>query len=206
MTKIKWTWTLVILVTVALSATAIRHTMAQAQQDHSQHQMAAQTSAATKDSGPPPIADGDTNPGAIPDLVAYEFLLNSIAEGPALSEPERLRAKMLAEEMSSVRIGLAKEKVALVKETANKFKDDIKSFDAESKGLKDRNWPKPDQSIFGQLNALQQQKEASLRKAFNSLLGQLSDEDKEKLNKRLLEIKRSVKVYQDIPLEKFQKK
>lgn len=200
MTKSKWA--LVVLVMITLGATAIHRSIASNQpQDHRQHHQALQSQAQPSASLPPLIADGANNPSAIPDLVAYEILLNSVADNSEISEPERLRARELGK-----KTGLPADKIESLKNTANKFKGDIKGFDAQALELKDRHWPKPDQSVRGQLNALQHQKEAALRKAFQSLLDGLSDEDKEKLNKRMLEIKGKVKVYQDIPIEKYQGK
>jgi hypothetical protein len=48
-------------------------------------------------------------------------------------------------------------------------------------------------------------KEAILSREFNSLLERLNDEEREKLNNRLMEIKRKVKVYQELPIEAYQK-
>ncbi len=200
MTKSKWM--LVVLLMIALGATAINRSMASnQQQDHQHHQQALQTQAQPSASLPPLIADGAKDPSAIPDLVAYEILLDSVAENAAISEPERVRARGLAK-----KTGISADKLETLKNTANKFKEDINGFDAQARELKDRHWPKPDQSVRGQLNALQHQKEAALRQAFRSLLEGLSDADKESLNKRLLEIKGKVKVYQDVPIEKYQGK
>lgn len=195
------TWGMVVLLMVAIGATAIHRSLASnQQQDHQHHQQASQPPTQSAASLPPLIANGADDPSAIPDLIAYEILLNSVAEDVATSEPERMRARGLAK-----KTGLPAEKLEALRNTANKFRVDIKGFDAQALELKDRHWPKPDPSVRGQLNALQQQKEAVLRQAFRSLLEGLSDEDREKLNKRLLEIKGRVKVYQEVPIEKYQK-
>lgn len=190
----KTKWGLVVIVMIVLGAAAISRSMAaNNQQDHQHHQ---QTT-----TPPQLIADGANDPSAIPDLVAYEFLFNSIAETPEMSEPEKLQARRL-----SLKTKIAVDKVYFISKNANKYKGEIKNFDLQARDLKDRHWPKPDQSVRGQLTALQNQKEASLKKAVKSMLDGLSNEEKEAVRSRLLEIKQKIKVYQDISIEKFQGK
>ena len=194
----KTKWGLVVIVMIALGAAAISRSMAaNNQQDHQHHQAAAQA----RDTPPQLIADGANDPSAIPDLVAYEFLFGSIAETPEMGEPEMLQARRL-----SLKTGLAVDKVHFIRKNADKFKGEIKGFDTQARDLKDKHWPKPDQSVRGQLTALQNQKEASLKKAVKSMMDGLSSEEKEAVNTRILEIKKKIKVYQDIPIEKFQGK
>ncbi len=196
MTKSKWA--LVVLVMVALGVTAIHRSIASNQpQDHQHHQQAQKDKPKT----PTPFADGAVNPNAIPDLVAYEFLFNSVADGAGLTEPERMRAKLFVE-----KIGLDDLQRKKVIATANGFREKEAPLKAQAKELKDRNWPNPSSSVMAQLGNLQAQKERALREEFRSLREQLNDSDKEKLDKRLLEIKSKVKMYPPIPLEKFQKR
>jgi hypothetical protein len=196
MTKSKWV--VVVLLMIALGATAINRSIASNQhQDHQHHQ---QTQQAKKDL-PPPLTDGSKNPHAIPDFVAYEFLLKSIADGAGTTEPERIRAKLFVE-----KVGLDEPKRKMLTAAANGFREKLAPLNAQAKELKDRNWPNPSPSVMAQLGNLQAQKERALREQINLLTEQLNDSDKEKLNKRLLEIKSKVKMYPPIPLEKFQKR
>jgi hypothetical protein len=192
MTKEKWIMA-IILVAGILAIGFIRST---ASNSHLSHQHQQQASALL----PPLMADGATNPSAIPDLIAFEFLLNSVADGLGTSEIERSRAKILAEKTN-----LPPDKIELLKSTANTFRLDIRNLDAQVMEIKDRHWPKPNPSVFNELSALQKQKEARLSGALNSLLAQLNDEEKEKLNNRILEIKKKVQVYQELPIEAYQR-
>jgi hypothetical protein len=196
MTKAKWM--LVVLLMIALGATAIHRSLASNQSSAHQHHQQAQQGKKTL---PPTIADGATNPHAIPDLVAYEFLLKSVADGAGTTEPERIRAKIFVG-----KTGLDEEKNKKLTATANSFRAALAPVAAQVKELKDRHWPNPSPSVMAQLGDLQRQREAILREQFNSLMEQLNDADKEKLNKRIMEIKSKVKMYPSLPIEKFQKR
>ncbi len=197
MTKSKWG--LVLLLMLAIGAAALSRSMASNQsQDHQHHQQASPPQQAQQNL-PPLMADGANDPFAIPDWVAYDFLFILIADGPNNSDIERSRATVVAKQ-----VGLSEAKTKLLKDTANKCREELKALKAQERALKDENWPKPSESVKGQLTALQNQKEAALHRSFRSLLVQLDDEDIAKLNKRLLEIKKTTKGYQDIPIEKYQ--
>lgn len=197
MTKSKWA--LVAILMLAVGATAIHRSMASNQsQDHQHHQQASPPQQAQQNL-PPLLVDGAIDPSAIPDWVAYDFLFHSVTNGPDDSDLERTRASVLAQ-----KAGLSEAKTKVLKDTASKCREELKILKAQERALKDQHWPKPSESIMGQLTALQHQKEAALHRSFRSLLVQLDDEDIAKLNKRLLEIKKSAKVYQDIPIEKYQ--
>ncbi len=195
MTKSKWA--LVVLVMIVIGATAIHRSMATNQpQDHQHHQQAQKDKPKTQ----PLIADGSVNPQAIPDIVAYEFLFNSVADGAGLTEPERIRARIFAD-----RIGLEYRNYQVLRVKANEFRAKLTPLDAQAKELKDRNWPNPSESVKGQLGSLQAQKENMLKRQIKDLERHISASDKEKLNKRLLEIKSKVKMYEPLPVEKFKK-
>jgi hypothetical protein len=201
--KSKVKWTLFILLAAVLVTTAINRTIASNHQqtnqpDHHQHHQQQRNQASAL---PPLLVDGALNPNAIPDLVAYEFLLNSVADGAGTTEPDRIRAKILVG-----KTGLSEQKNQALTATANSFRVALAPLNAQAKELKDRNWPTPSSSVLAQLDNLQRQKETILRARFNALLEQLNDDDKEKLNKRILEIKSKVKQYPSIPVEKFQKR
>lgn len=147
---------------------------------------------------PSPLADGATNPDAVPDLIAYEILLNSIA-GNSVGELDRLRADVLAKQTK-----LPVEKVELLKQHALNFKLEIKALDNEVEGLKKAYWPKPSPAVMNQLAALQKQKEAILDRVVHAFVDRLNDDEKQQFNTRLMEIKRSVKVYPEPPIEVYQ--
>jgi hypothetical protein len=151
MTKVKWIMA-AILVAGVLSMAIVRST---ASNHHQERQHRQQTSTSL----PPLLADGSTNPSAVPDLVAYEILLNSVADGAGSdgigsSEAERSRAGILAKKTK-----LSTDKIELLKATANTFKANIRNLDTQAMELKDRHWPRPNQSVFNELSALQRQKE-----------------------------------------------
>ncbi len=192
MTKMKWG--LVAIVLLALGAATISRSMASnKQQDHQGHHQAQ----ANKKEPPAPLVDGSKNPNGIPEMVAYELLLNSIANSTGTTEPDKIRAKHLTD-----KVGLDEKKNKIMTDTANGFRAKIASFDAQAKELKDQNWPYPSSAVMAQLGNLQAQKNKLLREQVDSMLGQLNESDKEKINNRLLEIKRKVKMYPATPAQK----
>lgn len=206
MTKSKWIVVVVLacaLITVGAfkrtSASNAQPTQAVQNQDPHQHHQQSQQARVPSEM-PPLLADGATNPQAIPDLIAYEILFNSVAIPTAASEVDRLRANNMAEQTD-----LSSEKIETLRSAANSFRDKIANLDAQAKVIKDRHWPKPGAAAQNDLIALQKRKEAVLRQEFNSLTKQLNDEEQEKLNSRLLEIKRGVRAYQELPIEAFQR-
>ncbi len=177
MTKTKWVLVALLAGTLVTAAT-LKRTMASNDQfvqnpDQHQHHQAQQQRRPPSDM-PPLLADGATNPYAIPDLIAYEILLNSVALPTAVSEIDLLRVKILAEKTN-----LDPDKVGMLKTAAHAFRDRIISLDAQAKVIKDRDWPKPGPAALNELSALQKQKEAILSEVFNSLVKQLSNEEKE---------------------------
>ena len=196
-TKVKWS--LVILLTAVLVTTALNRTMASNNQQADQHQHQHQQNQVS--ALPPLLVDGALYPHAIPDLVAYEFLFNSVADGASTTESDRLRAKVFAG-----KTGLDDQKRQVLTTMANSFRATLAPLNAQAKELKDRNWPIPSPAVLAQLDKLQRQKETILRERFNALMEQLNGSDKERLNKRILEIKSKVKQYPSIPVEKFQKR
>jgi hypothetical protein len=198
MTKGKWA--LVVLLMFVLGATAIHRSIASNQtQDHQHHQQTTQTQKG-KPNPQTPIIDGAVDPNAIPDVVAYEHFFNSITNDAGAAERDIARANYFVD-----RIGLVESKKKIVIEKANSYRGEVKSFDAEAKALKDHNWPNPSDSVKAQLKNLQTRKERLLRKQYFSLLEQLTDTEKGKLRLQIQEVKSKVKVYQPLPVEKFQK-
>lgn len=184
------------LVAIALIGVGIARA-GRGQNIHASHGVQGQTQIAL----PSPIADGATNPDAVPDLIAYEILLNSIAEGNGAGELDRLRADVLAKQTK-----LSAEKVELLKQHASNFQLEIRALDTEVEELKKAHWPKPSPAVMNQLAALQKQKEAILDRVIHAYLARLSDEEKQQFNARLMEIKRNVKVYPEPPIEVYQHK
>lgn len=205
MTKSKWI-VVVVLAGALITVGAFKRTSAsndqptqgvQNQDPHQHHQQQVRKPLEL----PALLVDGATNPHAVPDLIAYEFLFNSIADGAGTTEPDRIRAKVFVQ-----KTGLDEQKNQKLVATANSLREAVVPLKAQAKDLKDRHWPTPSQSVMAQLNNLQRQKETILKERFNSLMEQLNTSDREKLNKRVLEIKSKVKIYPSIPVEKFQKK
>jgi hypothetical protein len=195
MTKMKWGF--VALLMVVIGAAAISRSVASnKQQDHSAHQQAQ-----GKKEYQPVLVDGSKTPNAIPDLVAYEFLFNSVANGAGTTETDRIRAKHYIGKTN-----LKEQKQKLIIEKANGLKENIKTLDAQAKEIKDRNWPNPSSAVMAHLNQLQAQKEKMIREQIDTLRDQLSNEEKELLDLQIIEIKQKVKVFQPVPIEKFQKK
>jgi hypothetical protein len=208
MTKSKWI-VVVVLASALITVGAFKRTSAsndlpvQADQNQDPHQHHQQLQQARVPSEMPPLlVDGATNPYAVSDLVAYEFLLKSIADGGANeTDAERGRAKMLLDKSR-----LGEKDAALLKAVANGFKGGLTALDAQAKAIKDRNWPNPSRNVMDRLAQLQQQKETMLKQRMDSLFSLMSEDQRTKLNERILEIKRKVKVYQDVPVEKYQKR
>lgn len=148
---------------------------------------------------PPLLVNGADNPAAIPDIIAYEILFKSITTVPVTGEAERKIAQGLAKKM-----GLDEAKTDLIRQSANDFKSRIRAFDQQTLELKDRHWPKPSPAVMNQLDALQKQKEGILNGIIKSLPERLGDEDAQKLSQRIEEIKKKVKVFQEVPIEAFQ--
>ena len=98
MTKSKWIL-VVVLASALITVGAFKRTSAsndqptqevQNQDPHQHHQQLQQAGVPTE--MPPLLVDGATNPYAVSDLVAYEFLLKSIADGgPNETDAERGR-------------------------------------------------------------------------------------------------------------------
>jgi hypothetical protein len=185
--------TTAVLVTAIFNATkASNHQQHDQSNQHQHHQTTAL---------PPLLIDGEKNPVAVPDLIAYEFLLNSVADGALTSNQDRARAKIFAD-----KTGLNPQNLNSLAAIANSFKQGIDPLNMQVKALKDRHWPYPSQAVMDQLANLQKQKESVLKARFDALLIQLDKGEKEKLDKRILEIKRKVKIYQGTPVEKYQKR
>ncbi len=144
----------------------------------------------SKEPPPPLLGDGAVNPAIIPDLVAYEFLFTSTANMTNMTDLERSRGQMLAG-----KLGLNANSTARLQVIGREFMVNIKNIDAEAQGLKSNFSLNPPSIVVSRLAELQKQKEAFLRQAIDSLQTQLGSEEKEKLNARLLEIKKKVKVY-----------
>ena len=191
-TKTKWALALLLMATV-LAIPLIRSRASNNHQPNPQQ---------TKDSLPPLLADGATDPSAIPDLIAIEILFKSVSvtDNDGNNETERSRAKAFIGQTK-----LAADKAEKLTAFANNFRESIRDLDAQAMNIKDRHWPKPGPEALNQLSALQKQKEAALNRVFTSLLENLNDEDKGKLFLRLQDIKRNVKVYQGLPVEAYQK-
>ena len=206
MTKSKWI-AVVVLASALITVGAFKRTSASndqpvQNQDPHQHHQLQQQQAGVPVEMPPLLVDGATNPQAVSDLVAYEFLLKSIADGGANeTDAERGRATMLLEKSR-----LGEKDAALLKAAANGFKGGLTALDAQAKEIKDRNWPNPSRNAMDRLAQLQQQKESMLKQRIDSLFSLMSEDQRAKLNERILEIKRKVKVYQDVPVEKYQKR
>jgi len=150
---------------------------------------------------PPLLADGASNPAAIPDRIAYEILFTSITTTPQAGEAERKIAQGLAR-----KTGLDDAKAELLRQIGNDFRNRISVFDRQAMELKDRHWPKPSVAVMNQLDALQKQKEAVLDGMIYSLPGRLGAEEAQKLSQRIEEIKKKVSVYQEVPIEAYQHK
>lgn len=150
---------------------------------------------------PPLIANGADNPAAIPDRIAYEILFTSITTTPQAGEAERKVAQGLAK-----KTGLDDAKAELLRQIGNDFRNRISAFDRQAMELKDRHWPKPSLAVMNQLDALQKQKEAVLDGMIHSLPGRLGAEDAQKLSLRVEEIKKKMRVYQEVPIEAYQHK
>ncbi len=148
---------------------------------------------------PPLLANGVDNPAAIPDIIAYEILFNSITTAPVTGEAERKVAQGLAKKMN-----LDDAKTELIRQSANDFKSRISAFDQQALELKDRHWPKPAPAVMNQLDALQKQKEGILNGIIKSLPERLGAEDAQKLLQHIDDIKKKVKVFQEVPIEAFQ--
>ncbi len=179
----KATWSSILLLTVGVLS--IPYFGGIAPNRHQAHLFQQQTPAPP----PPLLADGAINPSAVPDLIAYEILLTSVAEAGA-AEVDGLRARLLAEKTK-----LPADKIELLKVAANTYRANVKRLDAQAAEIKERHRPNPAQTAAAQLGELQRQKEAMLSGIISSFLGKLNNDEKEKLNKRLLEIKKNVKVY-----------
>jgi hypothetical protein len=197
MTKAKWAS--VILLTAVLITTVLHRIMASnPQQPHQSdyHHRPDQPTAL-----PPLLVDGAKNPDAVPDVVAYEFLFNSVADGAGTTQPEKLRASYLAQ-----KTGLNERNLRALTDKANDFRQGLDPLDAQAKELKDSHWPTPPQWVMDNLADLQRQKEVLLKERFEALLMELDEKEKGILNQRVLEIKKKVKIYQDTPVEKFQRR
>jgi hypothetical protein len=192
MTKMKWGLVALLMVVIGVAAIS-RGVISNKQQDHTAHHQSGQK----KKEPPAPLIDGSKNPNGIPEMVAYELLLNSIANSTGTTEPDKIRAKHLSD-----KVGLDEKKNKIMTDTANGFRAKIASLDAQAKELKDQNWPYPSSAVMAQLGNLQAQKNKLLREQVDSMLGQLNDSDKEKMGNRLLEIKRKVKMYPATPAQK----
>ncbi len=195
MTKMKWGFVALLMIVIGAAAIS-RSVVSNKQQDHSAHQ---QTQ--NKKEYQPVLIDGSVNPNAIPDLLAYEFFFSSVANGAGTTESAKRRAKYLIE-----KIKISEQTQKLITDKANGIKEQLKPLDAQAKDLKDQNWPSPSSSVMAQLNNLQAQKERMIREEIDTLQGQLNDKEKEELSLQILEIKKRIKTYQPIPIEKFQKK
>jgi len=150
---------------------------------------------------PPPIlVDGSLTPDAIPDRIAYEFFFTSIYAPPHANETERKNARALAR-LS----GLDDAKVEWLLQSSIDLRQKLSLLDSQAAELKDRHWPYPGNEVLNRLDFLQKEKEAILDEVIGRLPRVFGVDGQQILSQRIMEIKKKIKVYQQIPIEAYRK-
>ncbi|MFN7946588.1 MAG: hypothetical protein U0Z53_14655 [Blastocatellia bacterium] len=149
---------------------------------------------------PPLIADGAQQPDAIPDWVAYDFLLHSIAPPATATDRDKKIAEALAKET-----GLGDIKTYVLKRLADETNKQISVLDQQAAALKDQYWPRPGPEVMQQLADLQKQKEAIIAKFIADLPTKIGEDGAQELSHHIRNhIKPKVKAFKEPPIEVYQ--
>jgi len=154
----------------------------------------------TPEQPPPILVDGSLTPDAIPDRIAYEFFFTSIYTPSHANEIERKNARALAR-LS----GLDDTKVDWLLQSAIDLRQKLNLLDSQAAELKDRHWPYPSNEVLNRLDVLQKEKEAMFDEVIARLPRVFGGDGQQLLSQRIIEIKKKVKVYQQIPIEAYRK-
>jgi hypothetical protein len=185
---------------IALSALAVAH-MTLANPLHlsstvARAQTAGTSQTAVPPSDPPGTIDGAKNPELIPDDVALRMIILAVAE-PADAPPEaqaRARAKLNA--------------MALSEEDATAFLSLLEGFRAQADPIGKQAadiwarsaFPSPGSTDYGQLSNLGKQRQQLIAGTVAALPSRLSKEGQKKLAAFLLQAKRGMKVFPEMPM------
>jgi len=141
---------------------------------------------------PPGTIDGAINKYLISDQAAYTILLRFVSHQP--------QANKAAIDSYLKFHGFGETDIAAIKASAEDFRQRVAVVDGEAKKIKDKEWPNPTSTAMDNLTRLQQEKDAIVNGAMNSLLTRLSSQGQEKLNYLIKDnIKAKMKLYPPLP-------
>ncbi|HWQ31235.1 MAG TPA: hypothetical protein VNQ79_00005 [Blastocatellia bacterium] len=147
------------------------------------------------------IADGAQQPDAIPDWVAYDFLLHSIAPPATATDRDKKIADALARET-----GLGNIKTYVLQRLADETNKQISVLDQQASALKDQYWPGPGPEVMQQLADLQKQKEAIIANFIAVLPTKIGEDGAQELSRHIRNhIKSKVRAFKEPPIEVYQK-
>lgn len=146
------------------------------------------------------IIDGAKQPDAVPDWVAYDVLVHTIAAMPTAKSGDKQAADNLAKE-----VGLDGVKTPALQRSAYAVVHEIASLDRQVAEIKDQHWPKPSKDVLDQLSDLQKQKEAILAKFASELSVSLGIDGAQSVSNHIRNnIKPKIKVFREVPIESYQ--
>lgn len=155
----------------------------------------------THQDSPQLIADGLNQPEVIPDWVAYDFLLHSIAPPTTATNRDREISDSLIKET-----GLGDIKTYILKRLADDTNKQISLLDQQAAAIKDQYWPRPTAEVMQQLADLQRQKEEIITKLIADLPARIGDDGVQQLNIHIRnKVKSRIKAFKDLPIEVYQR-
>ena len=151
--------------------------------------------ATVKQEAPKLTKDGKTNPGSIPDYVAYEFFFRSLVSSPPEGDKGQRRIQSFAKQT-----GIKDSQIEPLLAEAQSIYEQVSSIDRKVKSIKDHHWPNPEPDVWGQLKELQEEKEAVIIEQSNAMLSRQGAEVGAKLRAYINDhVKQRIKGYASMP-------
>jgi hypothetical protein len=139
--------------------------------------------------------NGQTDPGSIPDSVAFEFFIRSLIPSPSEIAASSGRVAAFAKQ-TKIKEPQVEDFLADIRASYER----LEAFNRKAKKIKDQSWPNPRPEIWDQLNELQRQKEQALTDQINSILAHRTAGTAELLRQFVKgHIKSRIKGYADQP-------
>lgn len=126
-----------------------------------------------------PVVSAPSRPPSfqlISDHAAYEALLRSLVEGPAVTDEVRKQEQARVAAFAK-QIGLEEKATTALLSTAREFHARVARLDAAAKKIKDQSWPHPDLKVMEDLKGLQDRKMNLIDETISSLFEHFSADE-----------------------------
>jgi hypothetical protein len=139
--------------------------------------------------------NGKADPASIPDSVAYEFFIKSLAAAPLEGSSGQRRIEAFTKQ-AGIKDSQAPSFLAEVQNSYIR----LAAFDRRAGEIKDQTWPNPDSSVWLKLKEIQLQKDAAIAEEVNALIGHRTAEIGAQIRQFVnTHVKARVKGYADQP-------